>query len=316
MKLTFCLVVMVPFLAPAQMTQQPTSLTQTTTGTNLPSMAIGPNDLLQIAVYQSPELSGSVRVDSQGFIQIPMVERQISAKGLYPRELEGRVAEALVSENLVVNPVVRVTIAEYQSRTVSVVGEVHHPLTFQAAGDVTLLDAIARAEGISSTAGDELLITEGQPHPGTVVRRVSIKDLMSGKSPELNLALQGGEEIRVPKQGRFSVVGNVRKPGQFSINRDDQPTVLNAVAESEGLTPYAGDRAYIYRAADTRQAKEQIPVDLHKIMERKAPDVALQAGDLLYIPDNRNKRITLGTLDKLFAAGSVTGSALVYAGVR
>src|ERR1700728_554320 len=131
MKLTFCLVVMVPFLAPAQMTQQPTSLKQTTAGTNLPSMAIGPNDLLQIAVYQSPELSGSVRVDSQGFIQIPMVERQISAKGLYPRELEGRVAEALVSENLVVNPVVRVTIAEYQSRTVSVVGEVHHPLTFQ-----------------------------------------------------------------------------------------------------------------------------------------------------------------------------------------
>src|SRR5580704_11689870 len=149
MKLALCLVLMIPPLAPSQITQQEAPSTQMTTGTNLPSMAIGPNDLLQIAVYQSPELSGTVRVDSQGYIQIPMVERQIDAWGLYPRELEGRVADALVREKLVVNPVVRVTIAEYQSRTVSVVGEVHHPLTFQAAGNVTLLDAIARAEGIS-----------------------------------------------------------------------------------------------------------------------------------------------------------------------
>ena len=283
---------------------------------NLPAMKIGPNDLLEIAVYESPELSGTARVNEQGTIQLPMVQQEISASGLYPRELELKIKEILVSEKLVVNPVVTVTVAEYQSRTVSVVGEVHHPLTFQAVGRMTLLDAIARAEGISETAGDEVLVSDAGGGSPVAIRRIPIKELMSGKSPELNLTLHGGEEIRVPGQGSISVVGNVRKPGLFPITREQQSTVLNALAESEGLTPFASNRAYIYRSADSRQAKQEIPVDLRKILDRKASDVPLQAGDLLYIPDNHNKRMTLGALDKLLTAGSMTSSAAIYAGVR
>jgi polysaccharide export outer membrane protein len=283
---------------------------------NLPAMKIGPNDLLQVSVYQSPELSGTVRVNDAGAIRLPMLEEEIKAVDSYPRELELKIGEALVNEKLVVNPVVTVTVAEYQSRTVSVVGEVRHPLTFQAVGHVTLLDAIARADGIADTAGDELLVSDGQARAGVAVRRIPIKDLIAGKSPELNLTLHGGEEIRIPEQGRVSVVGNVRKPGLFVISREERPSVLNAVAQSEGLTPFASNHAYIYRQADAREAKQEIPVDLKKILDRKAPDVPLQAGDLLYIPDNHNKRITLGALDKLITAGSITSSAAIYAGVR
>jgi polysaccharide biosynthesis/export protein len=316
MKVVLCLLVLVHLAATAQTASPQTPPPQTPPVTNLPAMKIGRNDLLQIAVYQSPELTGTVRVNGEGYVRLPMVEREIKAEGLYPRELELRLQEALVDESLVVNPVVTVTVAEYQSRTVSVVGEVHHPVTFQAVGTVTLLDAIARAEGVSDTAGEDVLVSDGQAHPGTAVRRIQIKELMSGKSPELNLPLHGGEEIRIPQQGRLSVVGNVRKPGLFPINRDEQPTVLNAVAESEGLTPYASKRAYIYRSGDSRQPKQEIPVELAKIMSRKAPDVPLEPGDLLYIPDNHNRRMTMTTLDKLFTAGSITSSAVIYAGVR
>jgi polysaccharide export outer membrane protein len=216
----------------------------------------------------------------------------------------------------VVGPVVTVTVAEYQSRTVSVVGEVHHPLTFQAIGNVTLLDAIAKAEGISDTAGDEVLVRDGNDRAAVAVRRIPVKELMSGKSPELNLPLHGGEEIRIPQQGHLSVVGNVRRPGLFPITRDEQPTVLNAIAQTQGLTQYASKRAYIYRTVDTQKTKQEIPVELAKIMDRKAPDVALQAGDILYIPDDHGRRNTLGLMDKLIGVGSVASSAVVYAGER
>jgi polysaccharide biosynthesis/export protein len=312
MKRLLCLCMLIPLAVTAQNTQS-NSPTQATPAANLPAMKIGPNDLLQVAVYESPELSGTVRVNDAGTMRLPMVEQEIAAQGLYPRDLEIKIEHILVAEHLVVNPVVTITVAEYQSRTVSVVGEVHHPITFQAVGHVTLLDAIARAEGVSATAGDEVLVSDGAAHSGTAIRRIPIKELMSGQSPELNLSLKGGEEIRIPAQGQISVVGNVRKPGLFAITREQPPTVLNALAESEGLTPFANNRVYIYRSVDTRQAKQEIPVDLKKILDRKSPDVPLQAGDLLYIPDNHNKRMTLGALDKLLTAGSMTSSAAIYA---
>jgi polysaccharide biosynthesis/export protein len=318
MKSLLCLLVPVCLTASAQTMspQPPTPQININTIANLPAMKIGPNDLLQIAVYESPELSGTVRVNGDGFIQLPMVREGIYAGGLYPRELELRIQQALAYENLVVDPVVTVNVAEYQSRSVSVVGEVHHPLTFQAIGNVTLLDAIAKAEGISDTAGDEVLVTYGKERPAAAVRRIPIRDLMSGKSPELNLPLHGGEEIRVPQQGHLSVVGNVRKPGLFPIGRDEQPTVLNAIAETQGLTQYASKRAYIYRSVDSQKVKQEIPVELAKIMDRKVPDVPLQAGDILYVPDDHTRRNTLGLVDKLIGVGSITSSAVVYASER
>jgi polysaccharide biosynthesis/export protein len=318
MKKLLCFLVPVCLTASAQTvtSQPPTPQININTIANLPAMKIGPNDLLQIAVYESPELSGTVRVNGDGFIRMPMVREAIYTGGLYPGELELRVQQALTYEKLVVDPVVTVNVAEYQSRSVSVVGEVHHPLTFQAIGNVTLLDAIAKAEGISETAGDEVLVSDGKGRPASPARRIPVRELMSGKSPELNIVLHGGEEIRIPQGGHLSVVGNVRKPGLFPISRDEQPTVLNAIAETQGLAQFASKRAYIYRTVDTQKTKQEIPVELAKIMDRKAPDVPLQAGDILYVPDDHSKRATLGLVDKLIGLGSITSSAVVYAGER
>jgi polysaccharide biosynthesis/export protein len=316
MKYLLCLLLLTHLAATAQTASPQSSFSQNMPVTNLPAMKIGRNDLLQIAVYESPELSGAVRVNGEGYVRLPMLEQEIKAEGLYPRQLELWLQAALTNEKLVVSPIVTVTVAEYQSRTVSVVGEVHHPVIFQAVGNVTLLDAITRADGISDTAGDYVLVSDTRLHPGSAIRRIPVRELMSGNSPELNIPLHGGEEIRVPQQGRLSVVGNVRKPGLFPINRDEQPTVLNAVAETQGLTPYASKRAYIYRSVDPGHAKQEIPVELEKIMDRKAPDVPLQAGDILYIPDDHTRRNTLGLVDRLLAVGSITSSAVVYAGER
>ena len=97
-------------------------------GANLPAQKIGADDLLAIAVYDSPELTRTVRVSAQGQIHLPMLKKAIPAAGLQPMELESAVAQALRAEQILVDPVVTVTVAEYRSRPVSVAGAVKRPL--------------------------------------------------------------------------------------------------------------------------------------------------------------------------------------------
>jgi len=108
-----------------------------TPGNNLPIQRIGANDLVAISVYDAPELTRTVRVDGEGFVRLPMLKRRLKAEGLMPSELESSIAMALQLAQLVIDPFVTVTVAEYHSRPISVMGAVRRPLTFQAAGPVT-----------------------------------------------------------------------------------------------------------------------------------------------------------------------------------
>ncbi len=122
-------------------------------GANLPAQRIGANDLVAVSVYDAPEFSRSVRVSPDGTIRLPMMKRRVKAVGLLPSELEATLGEALRAEQLLVEPVVTVTMAEYHSRPISVMGAVRRPITFQAAGGVTLLDALAAPKGSAPTPG-------------------------------------------------------------------------------------------------------------------------------------------------------------------
>jgi polysaccharide export outer membrane protein len=282
---------------------------------NLPAQKIGPNDLIAVSVYDAPEFTRAVRVGADGQIRFPMLTARINARDALPSELETTIAEALVRENLIVDPFVTVAVVEYASRPINVTGAVRKPLTFQAVGPVTLLDAIARAEGLSADAGPEILVSRPGPDPseeaGRLVRRISVKALMAASDPTLNLKLSGGEEIRIPEAGRVFVVGNIHKPGAFAVQDVSETTVLKMLAMSEGLTPFASKLAYIYRREDATGPKSEIVVELRKIMDRKSPDVLLMANDILYIPDNTGRRTTLTAIEKILAFGSTAGAGLL-----
>ncbi len=126
---------------------------------NLPVSKIGPNDLIGVNVYDSPELTRTIRVSADGDIRLPMIKQHIHAAGLYPEGLENEIAAVLVKNQILVDPMVSVTIMEYRSRPISVVGAVKSPLTFQAMGNVTLLDAITQAQGLADNAGPEILVS-------------------------------------------------------------------------------------------------------------------------------------------------------------
>lgn len=288
---------------------------------NLPAQRIGPNDLIAVSVYDSPELTRTIRVGADGMIRLPMLKQRINAQGRMPAELEVAIAEALNAEQLIVDPFVTVTVAEYHSRPISVAGAVKNPLTFQAVGPVTLLEAITRAGGLGADAGPEVLISKTQPGPDgaptSLVQRVLVKALIDAADPEVNIKLTGGEEIRVPEVGKVFVVGNVKKPGAYPVQDVSETTVFKLLAVAEGLMPFAGKQAFIYRREGGTGSKNEIPVELGKIMDRKAPDVPLLANDILYVPDNRNRRLGMAALERILMFGSTAGAtALIYGSVR
>src|SRR5665213_381167 len=293
-------------------------------GTNLPVQAIGPADLLAISVYGAPELTRTVRVSPEGLIRLPMLREQIDAQGLMPADVETRIAAALAQEQILVDPAVTVTIAEYHSRPISVMGAVRSPLTFQALGKTTLLEALTRAQGLSENAGPEILLTRTAGGGGAArVERIPVKKLIDAADPEWNVTLQGGEEIRVPQAGRVFVAGNVKHPGAFRMDGAGDTTVLKAVALAEGLAPFATKNAYIFRAGagvapggGGGTGSTEIPVALNKIMERTAPDVALAANDILFIPDNRARRNSLGVLEKALGFAASTASGVLILGMH
>jgi polysaccharide export outer membrane protein len=297
-----------------------------------PLHKIRSNDLVSVAIYGEPDLTRTVRVGSDGTLRLPLLEQKVKADGLMPEQLEKAIADAFEAEQILVNPFVTVTVAEYHTLLpVSVAGAVRNPITFETTGKVTLLEAITRAGGLTPEAGPEILISrpsqdsstpdsstpDSSPQnpsaqPAPLVQRILVRALIDAADPAVNLVLQGGEEIRVPEAGKIFVVGNVKIPGAFSVHDGAELTVLKALALTQGLAPYASNQAYIYRREVGSGSPNEIPVDLHEIMQRKSPDVPLFANDILYIPDRAGKRATMSILEKVFGVGAGLSAALLY----
>jgi len=243
------------------------------------------------------------------------LKQPIRVADLYPSEVATAIADALRTGNVLVNPVVTVSVVEYRSRPIEVVGAVVKPLTFQETGTMTLLDALAMCEGLANNAGPDILVTKNKEVNGQLTRvtqRIPVKALMDGSDPSLNIPLSGGESIRVPEAGNIYVMGSVKKPGAFPVRDAAQSSVLRALAISEGLLPYSGHVAYIYRRTDTQSAANLIPVELKKMIDRKSPDVPLLPGDMLYVPDRSGTRNFATVMEKMLLVSSGLGAAAIY----
>lgn len=279
---------------------------------NVAGHRIQPSDLVNVQVYNAPEFTRVVRVANDGAVQIPLVESPIRATGLIASELEQRVAEALKRENLLLNPLVSVTVVEYASRPISVAGAVKNPITFQTAHPLPLLEALTRAGGLESEASGEILISKrpatfGEP---VAVRKISTRKLLDEADPASNILLEGGEEIRVPTNARVFVFGNVRAPGGFPVQYNSQLTVLKALSLAGGVNSSTRDEAFIVRRDEF--GNEQIPtVDLKRLIDREIPDMNLVPGDILYVVENKRRRMVLTALDRVLTFGTMVGAGVI-----
>ncbi len=275
---------------------------------------IGPNDQLQVTVFDAPDLSQTVRVGGDGEISLPLLGT-IKAVGLTPRELE-LVLQALLRQTYMKDPQVTVTVTEMQSHSVSVMGAVKQPGVFQIRGTKTLLEMLSMAQGLAPDAGNAVLVMRGagidvaSPSSagtkagaanGTPVLassvssdkggesktiEVSLKRLLDSGDPQYNVSIYPGDIIKVKAAGIIYVVGDVVRPGGFPIQANGHITVLQALALGEGMGPDADQsKAKIIRVAENGQ-KIELPIKLNKILAGKDPDLSLQPKDVLFIPKN------------------------------
>ena len=292
------------FLAPALQAQSPSAPARPLEP--LGNYVIGPGDLLGITVYDAPDLSRDVRVSSSGVILMPLIPQPVQANGLTPEELALNLAKEFEERQILRNPQVTVLVKEYKSRPVAVLGAVKRPQMIPVYGRITLLEVLSAAEGLTDDAGPLIYVTRGaqlrelpssaeapQPeadNPRVVV--VKVRELMDAQNPEVNVPIYAGDMVTVPRGGVVYVVGAVKRPGGFSLkDRHEQLTVLQALALAEYVTSTAKtDKAVIVRRPLGTDAEETIPVDVSKILSRKAADVPMQENDILFVPDSTFKK--------------------------
>jgi len=241
---------------------------------------IGPGDLLEVSLYGIQDYKAEGRVGSNQQVSLPMIGA-VTVGGLTTAQAEKVIAEKLVAAQLYNNPQVEVFVKEYTSEGISVLGEVNKPGIYELLGARRLYDAISSAGGMTKTAGRYVLITHrGDPEHST---RIPIS--ADAKSVADNVPLQAGDTVVVSKAGLVYVVGDVRMAGGFVMENDKNITVLQAIALAQGIGPNPSlNAAKLIRTTPT--GRQDMPLELKKILTAKAPDIQLQADDIVFIPDS------------------------------
>jgi polysaccharide biosynthesis/export protein len=266
---------------------------------------IGSGDLLGIDVFDVPELSRDVRVNETGYISLPLMPSKVRATGLSPFQLQDKLAELLQTNGLVSTPQVTVSVKEQHSQPITVIGAVKTPMVIQALRKTTLLQALSQAGGVSDAAGSTLIVTRtaadvsesadsgdvsAPSAPQTFT--INLADVLESGDARFNIPLVGGDVVSVPRAGIIYVVGAVNKPGGFLLQNDlDQMTMLKMLSLAGGTTTTAKMKnAVILRKNPDTGNRDQVPVDLSKVMHLKTKDVQMQANDILFVPDSAGLR--------------------------
>ena len=249
---------------------------------------IGPEDLVEINVFQAQELNTVVRVSASGYIKLPLIEK-LEVAGLTVGELESLICKKL--EKYLTEPVVGVFIKEYRSQQIAVLGSVKNPSVYYATGQRYLLDLLSMAGGLSPDAGDICIVQRGGSGNGSQDKSQDKKDierividldaLLVKGNIDLNIPLFSGDVIHVPQAGIFFVDGAVNGPGSFPLK--GKITLTQAVSMARGLAYEAlRSNLKIYRDMG-KPEREVITADYDSILDRKSPDVEIKDKDVIIV---------------------------------
>lgn len=230
---------------------------------------IGPQDVLSIAVFDQDSLSGKFPVDSDGTFTFPLIGR-VKAGGLTLRELEAELKTKL-KDGFFKDPQLSVGVEQYRSQKIHIVGEVRSPGTYPLNGDMSLIEALARAGSALPTAAGEILIVRARAGAtptgpilpqgeSTDVTTVDLKELQSGVLNK-NVALKDADTIFVPRAESVYVFGQVKNPGAYPI-QGRQTTVLQALSLAGGVTERgATGRIKIVRMVNGKKVEIKAKLD-------------------------------------------------------
>ena len=246
------------------------------------AIAIGPGDLLDITVFDVPELVLKVRVDISGCVSLAFLGDQKLA-GMTVSEAQRLIARELVARQLVKDPQVSIFIEEFATQGITVYGEVNTPGIYPLMGPHRLYDAISAAGGLTLKSGRTVTVLHAgqRDHPDLV----DLATESAAKNPleHANVPVYPGDTIIVSKAGMVYVLGEVNKPGAFLMEDNTSISVLKATAMAGGTTKLASLKgSMILRKSSGGTSQTRISLD--KIYQGKASDLQLHAEDIVFIP--------------------------------
>ncbi len=247
---------------------------------------IGAKDLLEISVFEVPELNITVRVSENGLVNLPLLG-EIKAEGLNRFELEKRIA-ALLEKSYLKNAQVTIFIKEFQSKKISVMGAVKDPGMHDLIGRQTLLQIISMAGGLSEQASGTVIIFRQFKNAPSQSLVVKIDDVLLKADPKYNIPIFPGDIINVPGSQFLDiyVFGQVKNPGTIRMKKgSDEVTLLRAIAQVGGFSGRAR-RGKVMITRTINGVEKKINVDVTDILSGKRRDFVLQAFDVIFVPES------------------------------
>ncbi|MBV8707245.1 MAG: polysaccharide biosynthesis/export family protein [Acidobacteriaceae bacterium] len=285
-----------------------------------PGYVLGPGDQISIHVVSCEEINDKpIPIDLSGMVHLPLVG-DLKVSGSTIQQLQAEITDQL--KQYLLHPDVSVSVVEFRSQPVSVVGAVKTPGVQQVQGRKTLLEMLSLAGGLDPSAGSVLKITRQQqwgpvPLPNAVedatkqfsIAEINLKSLIQAKHPEENISIKPHDIIAIPRAETIYVIGEVQKSGSYMLSDVDQITVLQALSMAGGLNQMARAReTRILRRMPGSIERTEIPVDLSKLLNGRSPDIRMQPDDILFVPNNVPKRAAIRAIEAAVQIG--TGVAI------
>jgi polysaccharide export outer membrane protein len=267
------------------------------------SLLIGPGDLIQVDVMDTPEMEQQVRVTDDGSAQLAYIG-SVPVAGQTPAAAAAAIQAALIEKKVMRHPQVTVKLQELATQDVSILGQVHTPGTYSIATPQTILKVLSMAGGL----------TDGADRHVTVKRHKSGEQLTYYVANDSDQALAHvvmvypGDMILVQRAPTVYVMGDVNRPGGYVIaTNDDRLSVMQVIAMAGSATK-TSMQSRVRLIRKTEHGEVELPVRLDQIQKGKQPDIMLQSNDIVYVPFSWMKNIAVGSAN----IGASTAGAALY----
>jgi polysaccharide export outer membrane protein len=228
-------------------------------GTATADYVIGADDALQIKVYGYDDLATQTRVSSNGRISFPLIG-EVSVGGQSTFEAENKIAQLLSKGGFIKDPQVTVTVLEYKSQQVSVLGQVNKPGLYPLESKSSLVDVLAMAGGISQL-GDYRAIVTRNSQGKTTKQEIDLRNALEFPEKSPLIAIEKGDVIYIPKAPVFYIQGEVMRAGVYAL--EPKMTVSQALSLGGGLSLKGTLRGIVIERHDADGKPKTIDVELH-----------------------------------------------------
>jgi polysaccharide export outer membrane protein len=254
------------------------------------SLLIGPGDLIQVDVLDTPEMEQQVRVTDDGKAPLAYVG-SVHVGGETPAAAADAIRLLLISKNVMKHPQVTVRVQEYSTQDVSVLGQVRTPGAYPLTTPQPVLRVLSLAGGVTEIADRQV----------TIKRHGSSEQLTYTLSndPQKMLTdmvmVNPGDIVMVPKSAIVYIMGDVGRPGGYAMSSNDTHlTLLQAIARA-GSANKTSKQSQVRLIRVTEQGKKEIPIHLDAMEKGKIPDMDLQANDIIYVPFSWMKNMAMSS---------------------